>query len=448
MLTFPLVTIGQPHARESDIFGLANGLAPAQTGFFGLGLGFEWRSKPKPGISACKPVCSLSRETGLRISLVPHVLFNQSECIHCLQCDDMRSALDTTSGNIVNLAQNYGLSGLSTLCWDLLRGPSNPSMIWLEKIGVLQDELFKFESAVCVSESNLQAAQYWECVVQVVFPSRLVGNNGDCPLFHGIKAVEGPGAVRPGRNEETGHGRRKPPQVINRDSGTTIQQITIIPIFQKKDRRCEAAAAKNPTREVKQCCIHLAWAWGRMAFLCRDWEKYILVKMAWAYAKWFGPAQSVVANFNECSPGNTTVERSRKWALWLQSLDLVPTPKLEEAERNERVMGVSAALLQLLAVQNDLGELLNLNGDILNDILDCRATRRHNDGKGAVAAMFAAIPQRSRRSNLQRNKPVANDTPIPGTKRKAEEDVEEKKLVKWGKSAPQKCPQKKTNSKV
>ncbi|KAJ7739456.1 hypothetical protein DFH07DRAFT_943934 [Mycena maculata] len=41
---------------ESDVFGLANELAPAQTGFFGLGLGFEWPSKPKPGISACKPV--------------------------------------------------------------------------------------------------------------------------------------------------------------------------------------------------------------------------------------------------------------------------------------------------------------------------------------------------------------------------------------------------------
>jgi hypothetical protein len=41
---------------ESDVFGLQNGLAPAQTGFFGLGLGFWCRAKPKPGRSACKPV--------------------------------------------------------------------------------------------------------------------------------------------------------------------------------------------------------------------------------------------------------------------------------------------------------------------------------------------------------------------------------------------------------
>ncbi|KAJ6503606.1 hypothetical protein C8R45DRAFT_923955 [Mycena sanguinolenta] len=65
------------HARsrrdtESSLFGLPNGLAPAPTGFFGLGLGFECGSKPKPtdrlGKPICrlgKPVCSLKRETGL-----------------------------------------------------------------------------------------------------------------------------------------------------------------------------------------------------------------------------------------------------------------------------------------------------------------------------------------------------------------------------------------------
>ncbi|KAJ7760231.1 hypothetical protein DFH07DRAFT_771856 [Mycena maculata] len=175
------------------------------------------------------------------------------------------------------------------------------------------------------------------------------------------------------------------------------------------EERYEAAAVKNSTREVKQFRIHVAWPWGRMAFLCRDWKKYILVKMAWAYAKWFGPAQS---GGQLCK---LTV-RLLVVIILLQSLDLVPTPELEEvlqqplqnfpretvldnlveAERNERVMGVSTALLQLLVVQNNLGELLNLNGDILNDILDCRVTRRRNDGKDTVAAMFAAIPQRSR----------------------------------------------------
>ncbi|KAJ6470322.1 hypothetical protein C8R45DRAFT_937232 [Mycena sanguinolenta] len=47
---------GASSCGESDVFGLQNGLAPAPTGFFGLGLGFGCRSKPKPGRSACKPV--------------------------------------------------------------------------------------------------------------------------------------------------------------------------------------------------------------------------------------------------------------------------------------------------------------------------------------------------------------------------------------------------------
>ncbi|KAJ6621987.1 hypothetical protein B0H10DRAFT_1945013 [Mycena sp. CBHHK59/15] len=72
----------RPSLRMESSFGLPNGLAPAPTGLFGLlfglGLGFGCRSKPKPGRSACKPVCRLgkpvcpfSRETGLGIFLVP-----------------------------------------------------------------------------------------------------------------------------------------------------------------------------------------------------------------------------------------------------------------------------------------------------------------------------------------------------------------------------------------
>ncbi|KAJ7738872.1 hypothetical protein DFH07DRAFT_778934 [Mycena maculata] len=115
------------------------------------------------------------------------------------------------------------------------------------------------------------------------------------------------------------------------------------------------------------------------------------------------------------------------------------------------------------------------NGDMLNDILDCKVTRHRNDGKDTMAAMFAAIPQCSRRSNQQvkqllkftgqhtfynlkyhpqtfgHDKPlkqVADIIPIPRTRRKAEEDVEEKKSVKWGKCAPQKRPQNNKNSKI
>ncbi|KAJ7076593.1 hypothetical protein B0H15DRAFT_863809 [Mycena belliarum] len=47
--------------RESYIFGLAEWLAPAQTGLFWLGLGFWWQPKPKPGRLACKPICRLGK---------------------------------------------------------------------------------------------------------------------------------------------------------------------------------------------------------------------------------------------------------------------------------------------------------------------------------------------------------------------------------------------------
>ncbi|KAJ7044428.1 hypothetical protein C8F04DRAFT_1174858 [Mycena alexandri] len=53
---------------------------------------FGYRSKPKPGRSACKPVCrrgkpvcSLSRETGLCVFLVPIGLVSQFEGIDYVQ---------------------------------------------------------------------------------------------------------------------------------------------------------------------------------------------------------------------------------------------------------------------------------------------------------------------------------------------------------------------------
>ncbi|KAJ7754704.1 hypothetical protein DFH07DRAFT_773696 [Mycena maculata] len=145
------------------------GLPPRKRAFSGLGLDLSGDQSPRPAYRLASPFDGLAspfaRLAEKRACAYPSFptsyLINLSVYTACSRCDDMRSALDTTSGNIVNLAQNYGLSGLSTLCWDLLRGPSSPSMIWSEKIGVLQDELFKFESAVCVSEKNLQAAQYW-----------------------------------------------------------------------------------------------------------------------------------------------------------------------------------------------------------------------------------------------------------------------------------------------
>ncbi|KAJ6572493.1 hypothetical protein DFH09DRAFT_1079699 [Mycena vulgaris] len=69
ILVADLASVALP---TSDLGSGTRRLAPAPTGLFGLGLGFGCRSKPKPGRSACKPVCrlgkpvcSLSRETGL-----------------------------------------------------------------------------------------------------------------------------------------------------------------------------------------------------------------------------------------------------------------------------------------------------------------------------------------------------------------------------------------------
>ncbi|KAJ6448225.1 hypothetical protein C8R45DRAFT_948131 [Mycena sanguinolenta] len=63
---------------------------------------------------------------------------------------------------------------------------------------------------------------------------------------------------------------------------------------------------------------------------------------------------------------------------------------LSEEERNDRVFGVGSALLQMLAVQRELGEPLNLNGDMLDDLLIRRVIRCRNDGHIALNEMFAA----------------------------------------------------------
>ncbi|KAJ7823302.1 hypothetical protein B0H14DRAFT_2597955 [Mycena olivaceomarginata] len=65
-----------------------------------------------------------------------------------------------------------------------------------------------------------------------------------------------------------------------------------------------------------------------------------------------------------------------------------------ESEHQERVLGVGAVLLQLLAVQNELREPLNLNGDILDDLITGRVVSCLSDGPRALAVKFGAIPLR------------------------------------------------------
>ncbi|KAJ7640230.1 hypothetical protein B0H17DRAFT_1149048 [Mycena rosella] len=76
---------------------------------------------------------------------------------------------------------------------------------------------------------------------------------------------------------------------------------------------------------------------------------------------------------------------------------------LPESDRNERVMGIGSALLQLLAVQDQLKEPLNLNGDLLNDLLDRRVVHCPSDGNRGLDAMFASIPlpRRAEHSRLR-----------------------------------------------
>ncbi|KAJ7679609.1 hypothetical protein B0H17DRAFT_1139138 [Mycena rosella] len=66
-------------------------------------------------------------------------------------------------------------------------------------------------------------------------------------------------------------------------------------------------------------------------------------------------------------------------------------PHLIEDEQNQRVMGVGSVLLQLLAIQMELGEPLKLNGDLLVDLRDRAVTPCPTDGAKALEAMFGAI---------------------------------------------------------
>ncbi|KAJ6471617.1 hypothetical protein C8R47DRAFT_1324929 [Mycena vitilis] len=94
----------------------------------------------------------------------------------------------------------------------------------------------------------------------------------------------------------------------------------------------------------------------------------------------------VVEAFNDCISGSRGIDMHRKPTLFLEAFGLIPTPELEavlfdalsrlmrphpelenlaEDECNRRVMGVGSALFQLLAIQHELGEPLNLNGDLI-----------------------------------------------------------------------------------
>ncbi|KAJ6605393.1 hypothetical protein DFH09DRAFT_1300125 [Mycena vulgaris] len=127
-----------------------------------------------------------------------------------------------------------------------------------------------------------------------------------------------------------------------------------------------------------------------------------------------------VASFNEYFAGKKKHLRSREAPNWMDTLGLVSTPELEavltgpfislmdhpallnltEEECQTRVMGVGSVLLQFLAVQHELGESLNLNSDLVEDLKDESVVACLPDGDKALNAMFSAIPSTSTRSGV------------------------------------------------
>ncbi|KAJ7692728.1 hypothetical protein B0H17DRAFT_1200307 [Mycena rosella] len=126
----------------------------------------------------------------------------------------------------------------------------------------------------------------------------------------------------------------------------------------------------------------------------------------------FQHTHPIIDHFDKYFTDKPVQARRQKLAEWMAVFGLVSTPELDavlqpvlevllvhahladlpESDRNERVMGVGSALLQLLAVQDQLKKPLNLNGDLLNDLLDGRVVHCPSDGDRGLDAMFASIP--------------------------------------------------------
>ncbi|KAJ7662529.1 hypothetical protein DFH06DRAFT_1396565 [Mycena polygramma] len=126
----------------------------------------------------------------------------------------------------------------------------------------------------------------------------------------------------------------------------------------------------------------------------------------------FEDTHPVVSSYNRYFADKKTIDRHREAGEWMRSIGLVPSPELEAVlaaplgallkypmlarllrpEREQKVLAVGSALLQLLAVQHCLGEPLDLNGDTLNDLEVGAVVRCSFDGPEALTAMFSAIP--------------------------------------------------------
>ncbi|KAJ6458365.1 hypothetical protein C8R47DRAFT_1227106 [Mycena vitilis] len=187
----------------------------------------------------------------------------------------------------------------------------------------------------------------------------------------------------------------------------------------------------------------------------------------------FSSNHPVVANFETYFGGKKTIARSRDAEKWLRHCQLITNPELDAVlepglgglmnhpglkhiplpERSERVPGVGSVLLQLLAIQHELDEPLNLNGDLLGDLLDDRVVHCPNDGEEGLEAMFAVTAGASQVAGrmlrfraqhaiyddeyrpptyhrLERSRLPATDAIRVIFKRKADDDVEAQRPAK------------------
>jgi hypothetical protein len=115
----------------------------------------------------------------------------------------------------------------------------------------------------------------------------------------------------------------------------------------------------------------------------------------------FDEDHPVVGCYNEYFVGKNSSARDTKAGEWLSNLQSLMQPpmhellnrrvlRVPEVERRRRVFSVGSALLQLLAIQHELNEELNLNGDTLLDLLVGSIVPCKIDGTKALEAMFLA----------------------------------------------------------
>ncbi|KAJ6611620.1 hypothetical protein B0H10DRAFT_2192856 [Mycena sp. CBHHK59/15] len=124
----------------------------------------------------------------------------------------------------------------------------------------------------------------------------------------------------------------------------------------------------------------------------------------------FEDSHPVIKKYNHYFSGKTSEARRRASVDWLGRFHLYPTPELEclilaaqqrlithpnltelpGFERNERIWGVGSALLQILAIQDQLGEPLNLNGDTIDDLTDKSIVFCPVEGVAALTSMLVS----------------------------------------------------------